>query len=89
MITNIIKKIWKPSLIILIVILGFIFYYEILPGYNQAAMQIGYDQCVNDYANEMAVPLRINQGNETQIIPVGICSDVFIQQYENICGVSG
>lgn len=83
------KKHWKMGLIILVIVLGFIFYYEYLPRYNQATMQIGYNQCVNDYASDVAVPLRFSQGNETQIMAVGVCSDVFQQQYQNICGVSG
>ena len=86
-----IKNNWKVLLTILIIILGFLFYYEILPRYNQTVLTIGYNQALNDLTNQKAVPLRISQqqGNETinQIIPVGVCSEVFQKQYQNICEV--
>ncbi len=87
------KNQWKVIILILFIILGFIFWYEVLPKYNVSVANVGYDKCLNDLANEKAVPLQISQqqGNETinQIIPVKICSEIFVQEYKNICGVSG
>ncbi len=87
------RKHLKAMLLIIIIILGFVLYYEVLPRYNQTVLEIGYNKALNDLANEKAVVLRVAQqeGNETinQIIPISVCSDIFIQEYQNICGVQG
>jgi len=81
---------YKIGLIIaVIVVIGLLFYFLILPRYNLKLLQQGYNQALNDYANQKAVPLRITQGNETSIIPVGICSQQFQENYQQICGVQG
>ncbi len=89
---NLLIRNWKPILLILIIIFGFVFYYEILPRLNLRIAQVGYDKCLNDLATLKAVPLNISQkqGNETitTISPVGVCSEFFVQQYPNICGVN-
>lgn len=83
------KRYWKTIILVLIIVLGFLFIYEVLPIYNKGFFDLGYDSALEDLSNSKAVPLKITQGNQTQIIPVGVCSDTFIQQYQNICGVSG
>ena len=93
--TNLIKKYWKPGLIILMIILGFIFFYEVLPRYNQTVLNLGYNQALNDLSNSQSVPLSVSrqQGNETitKIIPVDVCSDFFMREFNagRICEVSG
>ncbi len=87
------KNHWKAIFLILIIILGFVFYYEVIPRYSLKVAQKGYEKCLNDLSTLKAVPLNLSQqeGNKTinKIFPVGVCSDLFIQQYENICGDQG
>ena len=80
------KNHWKVILLILVIILGFVFYYEILPRYNLRVAQVGYDACINNLVNSKSVPLPITYENQTRIISVEICSEDFINQYQNLCG---
>ena len=84
-----IKNHWKAILIILIIILGFIIYYEVLPKYNLEVANYGYNTALNDLANNKELPVFVNQGNQTAVSIVKVCSQTFIDNYDNICGVQG
>lgn len=79
-----IKKHWKV-IVLIIIILGFLFYYEILPRYNQKIAGIGYGLAINDLSNGKAFPLNITNGNETQMVFLSVCSQEFQQNYNRIC----
>ena len=83
------KNNWKTLLIILIIIFGFVIWYEILPRYNLGVANFGYDKCLNDLMNNQVIPLPVTQGNQTQRTLVPICSEFFVQQYPNMCEVQG
>lgn len=47
-----IPKYWK-TIVLVLIILGFIFYYEVLPRYNLKIAQIGYNQGLIDGENNI------------------------------------
>ncbi len=83
------KRHWKILIILILIVLGFLIYYEAIPRYNSLVANVGYGKCLEDMADNKAVPLRIKQGNQTGIVPVGVCSQIFQQEYQNICEVQG
>ena len=81
-----IKKYWKAMIIILLIIGAFLTYYEILPRHNQNIAEQVYNNTLNVLANNNLVALRLNQNNETKLITMDVCSEVFQQNYNQICG---
>ncbi len=88
------EKIKTITIIILIfIVIGTITYTLIIPEHDQKIFTSGYNQAQIDLASNKALPLIINQYNETsnrtnsEIIVLGICSQEFIDNYNKICGI--
>ncbi|KKK40172.1 hypothetical protein LCGC14_3152890, partial [marine sediment metagenome] len=42
------KRYWKTIILVLIIVLGFLFIYEVLPIYNKGFFDLGYDSALED-----------------------------------------